>query len=97
MGSEVDHINRDKLDNRRSNLRLVTHTQNCVNASLRVTNTSGFKGVNFYRGKYWRAYIRVNYRHISLGFFPTAEAAARAYDEAAREHFGEFAFLNFPD
>lgn len=96
-GEEVDHINRDKLDNRRCNLRVVTHTQNCVNTEIRRNNTSGFKGVRLNKGQYWAAHIRVNYRQIHLGHFATAEDAARAYDAAAREHFGEFAFLNFTD
>lgn len=96
-GIEVDHINRDKLDNRRCNLRLVTHAENSRNLDKRSSNTSGFKGVNLHHGKYWRAVIRVNYRQKHLGYFGTPEEAAMAYDTAAREHFGEFAHLNFPD
>jgi hypothetical protein len=96
-GEEVDHANRDKLDNRRSNLRFVTHAQNCVNAGLRRTNSSGFKGVTWHkRTQTWRAYIRVNGRQVHIGHFSTPEDAARAYDDAAAAEWGDFAFLNFP-
>lgn len=96
-GFEPDHINRNKLDNRRCNLRGVTRTQNSVNSEKRTTNTSGFKGVCLDKGKYWFAHIRVSGRKMRIGTFATAEEAARAYDKAAREHFGEYAFVNFPD
>lgn len=93
----VDHINGDGLDNRRCNLRPATTTQNLANTAPPSHNTSGYKGVNFYRrtGRY-RAYIQSGYRPTHLGYFATAEQAARAYDAAALEHFGEFARLNFP-
>jgi hypothetical protein len=97
-GVEVDHINGDKLDNRKCNLRFVTHTQNCVNAGLRKHNKSGYKGVSWEpRATAWRVYIRVNGKQIHLGHFKDVEDAARAYDAAAVEAWGEFAFRNFPD
>lgn len=97
-GVEVDHINRNKLNNRRCNLRLVTHAENSRNLEKRPSNTSGYKGVTWYkRHQKWRAYIRVNYRQLTIGHYPTPEEAALAYDAAAREHFGEFAHLNFPE
>ena len=89
---EVDHRNGDGLNNRRHNLRSTTHSLNQANRR-RVTGKSGFKGV-FQRSGKWRAYITVAGRFISLGSFITAEEAARAYDVAAREHFGEFACTN---
>lgn len=91
----VDHINGDGLDNRRRNLRPATTAQNIANQRLHVNNTSGFKGVTR-RGTLWRAYICPNRRTIWLGTFTTPEDAARAYDEAALEFFGEFARTNFP-
>lgn len=96
-GSEVDHINGDKLDNRRSNLRLCAHAENLRNSAPYRNNTSGFKGVTWHtQSCKWRATIKVNYRQISLGLYASAIEAAHAYDEAARAHFGPYARINFP-
>lgn len=92
---ETDHINGDGLDNRRSNLRQVTHRQNMANQRLRRDSKSGYKGVNRSRSR-WQAGIKVDYRQRHLGTFETAEEAARAYDAAAIAAWGEFARLNFP-
>ncbi len=94
---EIDHKNGNRLDNRRSNLRLATHSQNLANSRIRPNNKSGFKGVNKGTGNArWAARITVNYKLIQLGLFNSPENAALAYDEAARHYFGEFACLNFP-
>lgn len=94
---EVDHVNGDKLDNRKSNLRVVTHVQNCQNTKKSATNKSGFKGVSFHKAlNEWRADIRVDGKTKYLGCYSTPEVAARAYDEAARIHFGEYGRYNFP-
>jgi hypothetical protein len=91
-GLVVDHINGDTLDNRRSNLRHVTRQGNVWNR--RATSVCGLKGVTLHkRTGRWQAAISRTY----IGLFATAEAAARAYDAAARERFGEVARLNFPD
>ena len=94
----VDHRNGDTLDNRRKNLRIATNAQNQHNQRwLRSDNTSGFKGVTWHadKGK-WNAQIYVNKKRKSLGYFPDKAMAAKAYDAAALEHFGEFAATNFP-
>ena len=86
----TDHINGDKLDNRRSNLRLCNKQQNAANSKLRSDNTSGYKGVvRVYNG--WRAEIWLNGRHHQIGVFSSVKQAAQAYKEAAQHHFGEFA------
>ena len=97
-GEYVDHINGDKTDNRRENLRLATNTQNNANVGKRKgTYSSEYKGVSWYKPtKKWRARIVVNYKTIHLGLFPDEMDAASAYDEAAMEYFGDFANLNFP-
>jgi hypothetical protein len=94
---EGDHWNHRTLDNRRSNLRKCSHAQNASNVSRPRDNRSGFKGVVFEKrtGK-WYAQIRVNRKQHHLGTFTDKEDAARAYDAAARQHFGEFALTNFP-
>ena len=96
-GVEVDHRNSDGLDNRRSNLRLCSRQENSRHQRLFSNNKAGFKGITFDKRviqKPYMARIRVNNKRISLGYYPTPEQAARAYDEAALEHFGEFALTN---
>lgn len=91
-GMEPDHISRDRLDNRRVNLRVVTRSEQAINRGIPKNNTSGFKGV--FRDRYtWRAAIAG--KHV--GVFETAEEAARAYDVAAYERYGDVAVLNFPE
>lgn len=93
-GVDVDHRDGNGLNNRRSNLRLATPVEQRRNTKRRSDNTSGFKGV-IKQGDAWRARINIgNGRCLHLGYFSTAEEAGRAYDAAAREHFGEFARTN---
>ena len=97
-GQEVDHINMNKLDNRRANLRLCTPSQNKANQNRRIDNRSGFKGVCLRKRKMkWEAQIAVGGHNMHLGYFADRIDAARAYDAAAMRHFGEFARLNFPE
>jgi hypothetical protein len=95
---EVDHVDRNGLNNSRSNLRIATHSQNAMNSGLQQNNTSGFKGVRFCKRRgNWEANIRVRGTRKYLGSFDNPEEAAHAYDRAAFEHHGEFAWLNFPN
>lgn len=102
-GTRIDHVNGNGLDNRRSNLRFCTHMQNIQNIGPRPKTAaihSRFKGVRFEsRSKRnpWLASIKANRVTFDLGCYPTEEAAAKAYDMAARKLHGEFARLNFPD
>ncbi len=89
-GGEVDHINQDRLDNRRNNLRIATRSQNKMNCGKPRDNTSGYRGVAKDRNK-WRSQIQVNGELIHLGCFDTPEEASDAYCEAAEKYFGEFA------
>lgn len=96
---EVDHINGDSLDNRKENLRIVSHQQNCWNSCKKksANNTSIHKGVGRQKGtKPWRARIVSGGKRIHLGSFATEIEAAKAYDEAAMITFGEYANINFP-
>lgn len=94
----VDHRNGDTLDNRRSNLRLATPTQNGRNAGLISSNTSGYIGVSRDKGTgRWQAKIKDQGRQIYLGQFDDPVSAALARDEAARRIDSEFFRLNFPD
>ncbi len=95
-GFECDHINGNGLDNRRCNLRVCTHSQNLQNQRI-GGGASEFKGVHWYkRDKIWHAQIKHSGKRHHLGVFTDETDAARAYDTAAREHFGNFARLNFP-
>ncbi len=95
---EVDHIDHDGLNNRRSNLRPATRSQNSRNMGSPTGARTPYKGVGWHsRDQSWRAYISIDRRQISLGYFATEEEAARAYDAAAVEAWGEFAWLNFPE
>jgi hypothetical protein len=95
LPAEIDHRNRDKVDNRIENLRPATSSQNKGNIGLLRTNRSGYRGVslNSRSGK-WHAQIKINGKQTYLGRFDTPEQAALRYNEAARQHFGEFAHLN---
>lgn len=97
--ARVDHKDGDGLNNqRRTNLREATAAQNGANSGKRLPLTSSqFKGVSWISGKLrWHATIQVGGISYYLGRFTDEAEAARAYDAAAREHFGEFAWLNFP-
>lgn len=93
-GMDTDHKNQNKLDNRRDNLRIGTRSQNNMNQTKQRHNTSGFKGVMWQKSKsLWVARVGLVY----AGKFKNKEDAARAYDKKAKELFGEFAKLNFPE
>lgn len=95
---EVDHKDGDPGNNRITNLRAATHAQNLKNQRKPKNNTSGYKGVRrSTNGKRWWARLKVDYKEIYIGAYDTAEEAARAYDEAAVKHYGEFARTNFDD
>ena len=93
---DVDHINHDKLDNQKSNLRVCSTSENCHNQQMHsVAKTSRFKGVYFDKqANKWRAQIKLNNKNKYLGLFTNEIDAAIAYNNAAIELFGEFAYLN---
>lgn len=92
---DIDHINLDKADNRISNLRLATDSQNNANKRRTKANTSGFKGVSWQpHARAFKAQIRANGRSTHLGYRKTAEEAHQLYTEAASKHFGEYARSN---
>lgn len=95
-GLEIDHIDGNGLNCQHSNLRHCTHSQNMQNRRLR-SRDAPYKGVEFHKdGGYerWHASIRANGKAIHLGYFLSAEEAARAYNEAAVKYFGQYAGLN---
>lgn len=102
VGIHVDHVNGNPLDCRRPNLRVATSHQNSFNRwkdkNRKRPPSSRYKGVSIHRrvnSIAWAAQIKLNQEQIYLGLYPTEEMAARAYDGAAVELFGEFARLNF--
>lgn len=96
QGNTVDHINGNRLDNRRSNLRICSSKENQRNRGPQKNNTSGYKGVTWNKDKgLWQAQIMVDRHHITIGCFVSKIIAAKTYDEAARKYFGEYARTNF--
>lgn len=95
-GQQIDHINRDGLDNRDENLRFSTQSQNMCNR--RKPHGKGYKGVFWSKGaKKWHSMIMFQKTRYHLGYFAHSERAAEAYDRAALALHKEFAFLNFED
>lgn len=92
---DIDHINRNRLDNRKSNLRLATRSQNLFNRPKQKNNKSGFKGVTFdkYRLK-WIAQCCLNGKLHHLGRFEWKKDAAEAYNKFVSEQVGEYAHIN---
>jgi hypothetical protein len=88
---EVDHVNRVRTDNRISNLRLATRSQNARNTSIRKSSRSGYKGVSWHSkcGK-WRAVIQASGRQLHLGYFTSAVEASEVYIKTAKIVFGDF-------
>jgi hypothetical protein len=88
----VDHIDGNQLNNTRANLRVATPRQNMGNRKKNSNNTTGYRGVQRCRGRY-----KATVAGKHLGVFMNPKRAALVYDKAAREYFGDFARLNFPD
>ncbi len=94
-GEYIDHINGDRLDNRKDNLRKCSMSENLMNRGKQKNNSSGYKGVSLDKSRNkWQAQIQKNGKNISLGRFYTREDAARAYDKAAVEFHQEFSRIN---
>lgn len=93
----IDHVNGNTLDNRKSNLRFCSHSQNMSNRKKVAGCTSQYLGVYFASWRnLWTAQIKHNKKKVRLGYFTDEKEAALAYDHAARELHGEFARPNFP-
>jgi len=91
-GVEVDHINRNRLDNRRSNLRLCDSHQNKLNTKLRSDNITGCKGLRWRNDvKSWRVNVKIRGKEIHIGYFKKKRDAIRARKEAEIIYYGEFA------
>lgn len=89
---QIDHINGERTDNRISNLRPATNTENLRNSSGRARSASGLKGVSVACGNgRWRARIRAEGREKQIGVFSSEQEAKAAYDAAAKAAFGDFA------
>lgn len=93
---DIDHRDNDGLNNQKSNLRICTRSQNSWNGSSHIDGVSKYKGVHFRRDiKKWTSQIKKGETRLTLGCFVNEIEAAKAYDAAAKELFGEFARLNF--
>src|SRR4029077_10565367 len=94
---QIDHEDKNGLNNRRSNLRKATPSQNQANRGKKAGTTKNYKGVyNTKRrlAKPWMAYLAINYKLKNLGYYSTEREAAIAYNNAAKKYFGDFARLN---
>jgi hypothetical protein len=101
-GQEVDHIDHNGLNNQKLNLRNCSKSQNQSNSSGRIRRKSIYKGVNYKKDPYsnhsrFVAQIQINKKKVHIGSFKTEIEAAYAYDKKAKELFGEYATLNFPN
>jgi hypothetical protein len=91
QGFDTDHINGNKLDNRKINLRICSRSENNKNVGKRKNNTSGYKGVYWDKNRnQWSSCIKVFSKTVQLGCFKEKEEAYKAYCEAAKKYHGEF-------
>ena len=94
----VDHINNNKLDNRKKNLRLVDSRKNAQNRTSRKGSSSQYVGVSWHkRIKKWGVSMKTKNKTLHLGYFTNEIEAAKARDKATFDHFGIFGNLNFPE
>lgn len=93
---QVDHINHNRIDNQRQNLRLATRSQNQAYKMLQANNSTGYKGVIWSKNR-WEVRIRYQGRKLYLGRYDDPIQAASVYDGSARLLYQEFAGLNFPE
>jgi len=91
IDKEPDHINGNRLDNRKSNLRICTHKQNIANKCIGSKNTSGVMGVRFHKQWGWQAYISINGKQKHIGWYETKEEATQQRLIASLKQYGEFA------
>ena len=92
---EIDHKDGNGLNNQKNNLRIVTKSQNCINRNKYKNSSSKYKGVYWRRDlNKWHSQIRKNKKQIYLGIYIKEIDAAKAYNKAAIELFGEYALLN---
>lgn len=93
-----DHKDNNGLNNQKENLRISNKSQNGMNRGPQKNGTSKYKGVSWFaKANKWMAKITLNRKQIYIGYFEDITDAAKAYDEKAKELFGEFAWLNFRD
>jgi len=94
-GKESDHINRDKLDNRRNNLRIVSNAENQMNKNLQKNNRSGVRGICWY-GKYdkWQTRIGFGGKKMFLGYFSNIKDAIEIYNTTSKKLYGKFTYIN---
>lgn len=91
----IDHINHKRYDNRKTNLRIVTASQNIMNAKMFSSNTSGHKGVCWDKSRNkWMAHIKLNGKNKNLGRFNKIEDAIKARKKAEEKYFGEYSYDN---
>lgn len=91
-GMETDHINGNKLDNRKENLRAVNSSQNNINKAMQKNNTSGTRGVFWHKAtKRWVSSIGLNGKSVHIGYFKDKAEAETAYQNAAQSLHGEYA------
>ncbi len=92
---EIDHIDGNRLNNQRSNLRFATSNQNKMNRGPRKDNTSGYKGVSWHKQRSkWTVRIKANGKYLSLGLYDNKIDAAKVYNKSAIKYFGDYAWLN---
>ena len=94
-GQEIDHIDGNRLNNQKSNLRFATSSQNKMNRGARIDCKSGFKGVSWHKQRNkWTARIMINGNYKHLGLFTNISDAINEYNKTALQVYGEFAWLN---